>query len=160
MSAGHALETPQDQHATLLRLSYDAFGVVGWISDDHVLGQPLDPRQLPGVTAGRADLAYDWCLFELNGPRLNRAIHPCGNPIDDELGSVTTHPILVAENPHFHDGTSDPVLVLGAAAGPRRGEISGVQARIWLAHSECFVDAYVLETDDDEGMLIRKCTLS
>lgn len=161
MSAGHVLEAPceQDPRPSTapygLLSTHNAFGVAGWISNDNVLGKPLDPRQLPAITANRASLAYDWCLFGVAEPHINRALHPSTNPSNAGIDLDRTHLILVAERPHLQDDTSDSVLLLGAVAGSRRGEISDVSSRIWLANSDCFVDAYVFEPKNSNGTLVR-----
>lgn len=122
-----------------------------WISDDNVIGQPLDTQQLPGVTAGRAEVTHDWTLFEVQSLRPNRAVHL--RLPDTTKGSVAveTHPILVAAKPSFRDGIADPVLLLGTPGGTRRGEFSNLPADLWLENNECFVDAYVLCMSEGKG---------
>ncbi|KAJ8117562.1 hypothetical protein OPT61_g1273 [Boeremia exigua] len=124
---------------------HGARDLVEWISSDNIVGRPLNPEDFPGITANRARLNYDWCLFGVANPRSNRAVGPgC-----DEVSGVT-HSILTAEKPHFADEEPTPVLVLGAEGGSRHGELSNISARIWLAHCDAFVDAYILETDECE----------
>jgi hypothetical protein len=125
--------------------------MAGWILRDHVVGRPLATEQLPGITANRVRHAYDWGLFEISRPQPNRAVHPSGEELNPASSSDTFHPILNAQKPHFQDITSDPVLLLGGTSGTRRGELSRSTARIWLADSEDFVDAYVMETDGTYG---------
>jgi hypothetical protein len=57
----------------------------------------------------------------------------------------------MAENPYFPDEISESVQFLGATGGPKHGEISSLPARIWLAHNECFVDAYMLKLESGAG---------
>lgn len=146
MSAGHILPRDlqarsEDDPATL-----DASNVTGWISDDNVLGRPLNSTQLPGITANRASPAYDWSLFDVAEARPNRALHRTSNS-----PANNAHTIELAEKPHFHDDEPCPVLMLGAVTGPRYGELATVPARIWLAYTETFVSAYILETEGDTG---------
>ena len=155
MSAGHILSKPQDPNTgspegSTSSVSYDT-GVTGWISSDNVLGQPLDPQQLPGITANHTNLAYDWSLFEVAEPHANRAIHPSSEELSIKANPIEAHSILMADIPHFQDDESDPVIMLGAVAGSRRGELLSIPARIWMAYSDSFVDAYVLEINQSKG---------
>lgn len=154
MTAGHVLSTLARQHEEpKARLVEHApmCSISGWISDDNILGCPLDPERLPGVCANRAEVTYDWILFEVSCPQSNEALHPAVDDENTHEGFPGSHSILIAQKPYTRDGVCDPVLLLGAVGGPRRGELSPIPARIWLAYSKTFVDAYVLETEDGDG---------
>jgi hypothetical protein len=121
-----------------------------WICQHNVLGELLDSENLPGVTAGRAKQSNDWALFSIKARRPNEARRVQQKadllPTDDN-----SHPILKATHPCFNDGASDPVIVLGSTPEDRRGELSALQAQIWVAQSGGFVDAYLLELETGES---------
>jgi hypothetical protein len=118
----------------------------------HALGRVVDTNSLPGVNAGLTKASNDWSLFMVNQPRMNRVSAPL---VDNNVGTMakadTLQSIHVAERPIFHDGASDPVLLLGGMGGPRRGELSSLPAAIWIEQSAGFVDAYPLELTDNVG---------
>jgi len=118
----------------------------------HVIGRIVDTNALPGVSAGRTKPSNDWSLFVVNEPRINLATTPSSTK-DLETTAImdTLQGIHVAEQPTFLDGASDPVLLLGGAGGPRRGELSSLPAAIWIEGSDGFVDAYPLELTESVG---------
>ncbi len=58
---------------------------------------------------------------------------------------------MVASRPQFHDGLSDPVIMMGDSLVPKRGELSSLQSRILIGGSDTFVDAYMLTMDENCG---------
>ena len=112
------------------------------------IGQALDPQDLPGVKSGRSIPSHDWALFEVSSPRPNLATPPQPATTGEKSNA---HPILIPEKPHFQDGISPPVLLLGASGCSRYGELSEAPARLWIAQTEDFVDAYMLEMSELSG---------
>ena len=167
MTAGHLINAQQQRKPLDAAVETDCStgksdldGFAGAVTIDCTLGHPLDPQKLPGVTANRAALGYDWCLFGVSDPHPNRAIHPRAGMHGESSDDISSHHILVAQTPHFEDDMSDTVLLLGASAHTRRGELSSTTARLWLAHSQDFVDAYMLETYDDGGRSLNQSSKS
>jgi hypothetical protein len=157
MTAGHTVQELQHTPTTSETLvedscleGRDAFDLADWISDGGVLGHILDSQRLPGVSANRARLSHDWALFGVQMPLRNLAGHDINDNGNDGSAS-TSYAILTAQKLHSKDDLSAPVRLLGAAGGNRRGELSDESARIWLAHSDCFVDAYMLELAEGTG---------
>lgn len=79
MTAGHVIRATQ-QHLHQLsgpseHVSSSPFDVIAWLSNDDLIGQPIDPDEVPGVTARRTVPSHDWSLFELSSPRPNRATY-------------------------------------------------------------------------------------
>ncbi|CAO2655216.1 Nn.00g102800.m01.CDS01 [Neocucurbitaria sp. VM-36] len=153
-SAGHAVDQLQRECSSVAahglerdQRGEDAFDLLDWVPIECAIGDVLLPEAFRGVSAGRATPSYDWTLFSVNATRLNQVIHQSRNEIDD-TSDERVHSILKAEQPCFQDDVSDPVLLLGPAGGVRRGELSSVPTRIWLAGSEGFVDAYLLQLED------------
>lgn len=148
MTAGHIINPARCGNSEQPTISiHNTPELAGWVTSEHLVGRLLDPEKFPGITANRAVLTNDWSIFEVAHPRPNRAVQPSHCE-----ASMDAHLILTAERPHFRDDDeSRPVLALGAERGSRRGELSNVPARIWLAHSSAFVDAHVLETEEDDS---------
>lgn len=163
MTAGHVTRASQQHRHQLSKASiadsestHDPFGVSNWLSSESLLGKPLDPDQLPGVKAQRTKPSHDWCIFETRAPRTNRALQVRRGQSLTEVGANTEdsgHPILIAQSPAFNDDMSDPVLVLGAAAGTRRGALSNLPASLWMASCQSFVSVYVLQMSGDQSQL-------
>jgi hypothetical protein len=160
MTANHPIESLQKQHDTIVteksskgRAKDNMFDLSHWVSDDAVIGQPLSLRELPGVSANRASPSYDWSLIQMKNSRQNIASQ---NPQPSEKGYFQfgrSHSILIAQKPHFKDGVSDSVLLLGATSGCLFGELLSVPASIYLAQSKRFVDAYMLEVKKGNGKI-------
>ncbi|KAH7083870.1 hypothetical protein FB567DRAFT_604960 [Paraphoma chrysanthemicola] len=121
----------------------EAFDLGSWLPHNVALGRPISTESLPGTMAQRAKPGYDWCLLDMKSPLPNLAVHP-----ESAHGGFASHEILMAQIPVFEEGTSDPMLLLGASGGTRRGTISSTMGRIWLAHSASFVDTYLLELNE------------
>jgi hypothetical protein len=150
MSAGHATDMLDDSSCNEANVSLDkASNITDWIPRGSGLGSVLKPDAYPGVTAGRAKQSHDWSLFTVNSPRSNRAYHL--NVHGEDATDVASHMVLQAEKPVFHDDVSDPVLLLGATRGTRQGELCSVPTRLWLAQSDKFVDAYLLQVKNGTG---------
>jgi len=148
ITAGHAVqellqhsEWPTASTALFASSSTDASVTSTYWHEKHTVGHILDHSQLPGVSAGRATPLYDWALFTTASPRPNQA-HNAGKAAE-MLNS--SHDILAAEKPRFYSGVSDTVIILDGTSGTRHGEMSSLPARIWIAQSKSFVDAYSLE---------------
>ncbi|KAH6642105.1 hypothetical protein C7974DRAFT_95376 [Boeremia exigua] len=163
MTAGHVTNAVR-QHRHQLSvssptdtdLSKDPFSMGAWLSNDDSLGSPLDPETLPGVKAQRTKLSHDWCIFKSGSPRRNRVVQLReyeSLPGVGDSSEERDHPILIAERPSFNDDASDPVLVLGAAAGTRRGILSGLPASIFMASCQAFVSVYVLQMSGDHKVV-------
>jgi hypothetical protein len=160
MTANHPIESLQEQHDTIVtketskrRAKDNVFDLSHWVSDDAVIGQPLNLKELPGVSANRASPSYDWSLIQMKNSRQNLASQ---NFQPSENGSFQlgrSHSILIAQKPYFNDGVSDPVLLLGATSGAQFGELLSVPASIYLVQSERFVDAYMLEVKKGNGKI-------
>jgi hypothetical protein len=157
MTAGHAVEEVREECTALLSGSRtvphtkrDGFDPLEWIADDDVLGHVLLPPALPGVAAGRSALTHDWALFDVATP-LPNMVARMQHPPHYESEDLQNRPILIAEKPHFLDDISAAVQLLGATEGPRDGELSSLPARLWLAHSDCFVNAYMLDIWNGDG---------
>jgi hypothetical protein len=160
MTANHPIESLQKQHDTIVteepsqgRAKDNMFDLSHWISDNAVIGQPLNLRELPGVSANRASPSYDWSLIQMKNSRQNLASQ---NLQPSENGSFQlgrSHSILIAQKPHFNDGVSESVLLLGATSGALFGELLSVPASIYLVQSERFVDAYMLEVKKGNGKI-------
>jgi len=127
--------------------------LVSSASQCNPIGKPLDSQRLPGVTCNRAKPNHDWALVALASPIANRAVHVTEASVSGLNQDDASHAILAVEKPRFLDESSDPVSLLGATGGPRRGELSCHIAQIWLNHSDSFVESYLLELDDGTGML-------
>jgi hypothetical protein len=160
MTANHPIESLQKRHDAALtvglvneRTKHNVFALPHWVSDNATVGRPLNLRELPGVSANRANPSFDWSLIEMRNPRRNLAVHHSQSGEDESLEHGGTHPILIAQKPHFNDGLSDPVLLLGATSGPRFGDLLSVPASIYLVQSECFADAYMLEIKEGTGKM-------
>ena len=110
------------------------------------MGQVIDPSQLPGVTSETNKPRHDWALFSVKRPRPNEVVRPTSEDHND-----AARQILIATRPSFKDRISDPVLLLSASSGTLRGELSSHPARIWLNQNVGFVEAYMLELEDDHG---------
>ncbi|KAJ4362385.1 hypothetical protein N0V83_010478 [Neocucurbitaria cava] len=157
-SAGHAVEHLRDEYLSVDanesdsdQIGGEVFDLLDWIPIESAIGNILLPEIFHGVTAGRTTPSYDWSLFTVSSPRpneVNEVNHSSSDVENDGTSNVRLHSILKAENPLFQDDISDPVLLLGAVGGNRRGELSSVPTRIWLAGSEGFVDAYLLQLQD------------
>jgi hypothetical protein len=104
-------------------------------------GDILNNSQLPQVAAGSKQPSHDWALFRVDSYKPN------------ELGTLEDerHQLLVVSRPMFHDGLSDPVIMIGGSHGPKNGELSSLPARILIGCSETFVDAYMLELNNGNG---------
>lgn len=161
MTAGHVTKEVR-QHRYQLPTNtttdaipaHDLFSISAWLSNEDVLGRPLDPDRLPGVAAQRTRPSHDWCLFDTKSLRCNKAIQARTGRLEVKTKSdsgTESHAILIAEKPNFDDGVSDPVLILGAAAGTRRGTLSIMPASIWMATCQSFVSVYVLQMDEDQS---------
>lgn len=157
-SAGHAVEHLRNEYLSVDANKSDSdpiggevFDLWDWIPIESAIGNILLPEAFHGVAAGRATPSYDWSLFSVNTPRPNEVCQKSSGADNNDASDVRLHAILKAENPSFQDDISDPVLLLGATGGIRRGELSSVPARIWLAGSEGFVDAYLLQLQDGTG---------
>lgn len=124
----------------------------------NLLGQPLDPRKLPGVSADHPGSAYDWSLVEIRDPQPNQTMHQNQGTGIDVAACTDSYPILVAKHPYSEDSTSDTVLLLSAVGRERRGVLDIVPASIWLAHSEDFGNAYMLELNDGSGKSFKPFT--
>ena len=127
ITAGHVIKDTR-QHRFQLSTSmtsktdtvYNPLSIGAWLSSEEILSRPLDPARLPGVQAQRAHPSHDWCLFEVQPTHCNKAIHTSKKvptTKTDTLPDNENHSIVIAERPAFNDDTSDPVLILGAAAG-------------------------------------------
>lgn len=116
------------------------------------LGRVLDYKQLPGVSAERAKQTHDWAIFEVDTILRNEAIglNQDRNRIQED-GNKPCHSISKAAHPTFHDGASDPVLLLNGAHESLRGELSELPARVWISHTAEFVDCYILDLDEGES---------
>ncbi|KAF2679287.1 hypothetical protein K458DRAFT_393978 [Lentithecium fluviatile CBS 122367] len=155
-TAGHALRRLQQgigsAASAILGSTVKKWDLFEWNTPEYpknVFGRILDVNALPGVSAGRIRPANDWSLFTVREPRMNRATGPPSDTgLEKSDESNTLHNIQVAEQPTFHDGESDPVLMLGGAGGPRRGTLSGLPTGIWIDKSNGFVNAYPLELAD------------
>jgi hypothetical protein len=157
MTAGHTVQELQHTPTTSETLvkdscleGRDAFDLADWISDGGVLGHILDSQRLPGVSANRARFSHDWALFGVQRPLCNLAGHDVNDNLNDGSGSAS-YTILTTQKPHSEDDLSAPVRLLGATEGNRRGELFDESARIWFAHSDCFVDAYMLGLTESTG---------
>jgi hypothetical protein len=160
MTANHPIESLQKQHDTIAtekpsqgRAKDNMFDLSHWVSDDAVIGQPLNLRELPGVSANRASPSYDWSLIQMKNSRQNIASQNSQPPGKGSVQLDKSHPILIAQKPHFNDGISDPVLLLGATSGALFGELLSVPASIYLVQSERFADAYMLEVKKGNGKI-------
>ncbi|KAJ4990821.1 hypothetical protein SVAN01_03610 [Stagonosporopsis vannaccii] len=163
MTAGHVMRADQQHRHQLSKVSIadtnsmqDPFGVSNWLSSEDSLGSPLDPEQLPGVKAQRTRFSHDWCIFETKNPRGNRALQRRRDGSPEGICAKKEdngHPILIAESPTFNDDFSDPVLVLGAAAGTRQGTLSVLPASLWMASCRSFVSVYVLHMNSDQKVI-------
>ncbi|KAH8708453.1 hypothetical protein GQ44DRAFT_763464 [Phaeosphaeriaceae sp. PMI808] len=152
MTAGHAVEDAKprdDAPASSQDEGRDGFDPSGWVTENDVLGHVVHHSKLPGVAAGRARPTHDWATFELSHTLPNKAVR---SQSDNHNGDSDSREILIAEHPYFQDGISEPVELLGAAGGSRRGELSSLPARIWLAHSTCFVDAYMFRLEEGTAL--------
>jgi len=127
--------------------------LASFASQCNTIGKALDSQRLPGVTCNRAKANHDWALVALASPIANRAYHVTEGSVSGSNSHDASHAILTVEKPRFVDDCSDPVSLLGAAGGPRRGELSCHIAQLWLSHSDSFVESYLLELDDGTGML-------
>lgn len=119
-----------------------------WICEHNIIGQVLDPSGFPGVSAGNATLSHDWALFNVKAPRPNMAVPATTQSNGRAHKNEPGYNILQADRPKFKDDLSDPVLLLSGTNGTRRGELSNLPTRIWIGHSNAFVDAYTLELED------------
>lgn len=126
---------------------------------DDTLGTLIDSDVLLGVRAGKAKPTHDWSLFTVNHPLPNRAISH-DTKQDGTKQADGWHDILVAENPDFHDGVSDPVILLGGVESARRGELSSLPARIWVQQSKGFINAYPLELSNGFGRNLASTVLN
>lgn len=161
MTAGHVTrEDRQHRYQLLAHTTIDSgdaqdpFSISTWLSKENALGRPLDPDRLPGVAARRTRPSYDWSLFNMKLPRLNEAAQIWTGKVEAAYKNTSTtksHAILIAEKPNFDDDVSDTVIMLGAAAGTRRATLSIMPASIWMADSQSFVCAYVLQIDEDQS---------
>ncbi|KAF1846956.1 uncharacterized protein K460DRAFT_50841 [Cucurbitaria berberidis CBS 394.84] len=154
-SAGHAVGRVRTEHLSVDtdgkagdQSSQQTFDLLDWIPAECAIGGILLPESFRGVSAGRTAPSYDWTLFSVNAARPNQVIKRGSCVENDAANDVEVHSILKAERPLFQDEVSDPVLLLGAVGGVRRGELSSVPSRIWLTESEGFVDAYLLQLED------------
>ncbi|KAF2999686.1 hypothetical protein E8E13_002285 [Curvularia kusanoi] len=118
-----------------------------WISDNKVLGPLMETSLLPEIFAGRAEATHDWALFDVDILQPNRAISA---QIASNTETAGSHPILMAATPNAFAAIPDPVVMLGGSTGPRHGEFSKLPAEIWLEHSGCFVDAYLMKMTDSK----------
>lgn len=157
MTAGHAVEEMLQECTAILSGSLtgpsakrDGFHPSEWIADDDMLGRVLLAPAFPGVAASHSTLTHDWALFDVADP-LPNMIPRMQHTSHHELDSSQDQKILIAAKPHFSDGISADVQLLGAAEGPSDGELSSLPARLWLAHNERFVDAYMLELSHNDG---------
>jgi hypothetical protein len=171
MTAGHVIKDARQHRYQLPTITgskadtvYDPFSIGAWLSSEEILSRPLDPAKLPGVQAQRAQPSHDWCLFGMQPTFGNKAVHKSNSVSDtnaDTLPGNDSHPIIIAERPTFNDDTSDPVLILGAAAGSRAGVLSALPASIWMSSCQKFISAYVLQMDGDQSQsmsLVVQCT--
>lgn len=161
VTAGHLTkETRQHRHQLSTEMISCAhtkqgpFSLDAWLSSEEALSHPLDPDRLPGVAAQRTKPSHDWCLFEVQSPRCNKAVR---TPLDlfetketSQIGQES-HSILIAEKPTFNDDASDPVMVLGAATGTRSGTLSSLPASMWMTNCQAFVSVYVLQMDENQS---------
>lgn len=158
MTAGHFLKDLQlsrmsDTASSSKDLSEESspYGIDGWICEHNIVGQILDPGRLRGVSAGNATPSHDWALFDVKAPLPNLVVPKSTEGTEDNQGCGALRPILQADRPKFKDDLSDPVLLLSGSHGAQRGELSNLPARIWIAQSRTFVDAYTLELEEGNG---------
>lgn len=127
--------------------------LLSWLSEESAIGEMVSQAALLGASAGQAAPNYDWALFDVNrtlpnlAPKAVAGFTPQAETIQD------AHAILKAEKPRFLDVFSDPVLLLGATAGVRRGELCALPARVWLVGSHQFVDTTILQLAEGTGEL-------
>ena len=120
------------------------------IDSSTAIGHVIDMNTLPGISAGRVKPKNDWALFTVREPLMNQA--STRDDPDTMAETDLMRGIHVVEHPVFHDGTSDPVLLMGAAGGRRHGELSSLPAAILIDQSNEFVRAYPMQLADSTGM--------
>lgn len=116
--------------------------------DTSTLGQMLDTAKLLQHDPENKRPSQDWALFDIDAPKPNELC------IIGHSGFVQRQALLVAAQPSFHRGVSDPVAVISGSSGPRIGELSCHPTRILIGHNETFIDAYTLKLAEDNGTMV------
>ncbi|KAJ4290477.1 hypothetical protein N0V90_010694 [Kalmusia sp. IMI 367209] len=154
-TAGHAVQNVQlknDSPAPIgngLCVDITDMSAEGPHKARNTIGHVLDTSALAGVRAKRVKPSYDWAVFSVCKPLMNKALsattafHVPGSPDRVDKG----HEVLISERPDFHDGVSDPVLLLAGTDGSQRGELLNLPTDILLDDSEAFAEAYTLQLE-------------
>jgi hypothetical protein len=158
MTAGHVVNAVR-AHVQLLSLSegdtvagaHTAFDVTEWIPEGNILGEVLNTKQLPDVSAGRAEPTHDWALCDVHDPQPNLTTPKRIRKGAMNLEIAESQPITTTATPDLRNAAIDSVLLLGSVAGTRQGGFSKLPADIWLEDGECFVDSYVLKLATGNG---------
>ncbi len=168
VTAGHVLHdsqdsssNPDDDHRSDMYSTYDPAHLENYTShqtelqsedvlpgawdfaDNDVFSEVLNTKDF--VELQDKQPSHDWLLLTIKSGMPNELL------ARKSPGCFERRELREAARPGFHDGVSEPVIMIGGSHGPKRGELSSLISRVLIGSSNKFVDAYVLTLNNRDG---------
>uniref|UniRef100_A0A8H7NKV0 Nitrogen regulatory protein areA GATA-like domain-containing protein n=1 Tax=Bionectria ochroleuca TaxID=29856 RepID=A0A8H7NKV0_BIOOC len=125
-------------------------GKIGSISKDF----PQYQSTAIDIKYGEPQAYYDWALIDMINCKPN-LIRPRKLPHGQEDGAFKSgnHELVVATSPPSSHGERQSVVLVSGSEGLKRGSLSALPSRLLLGPGQEFVDALILNLDNDKQIL-------